>query len=143
MKSLAKVPLLHHPGDAFEYRLSIDVLGRIVEVASGMTLDEFFQQRIFEPLGMKDTHFFLPKGKEARLAAVYARGETGPIQRVGESPVKGDEAFVYSVSYPYEGPQSYFSGGGGLVSTVADYARFSQAMLNGGKLDQIQSSHNP
>ncbi len=138
MKSLAKVPLLHHPGDAFEYSLSIDVLGRIVEVASGMTLDEFFQQRIFKPLGMKDTHFFLPQEKKARLAAVYARGETGPIKRVGELPVKGDEAFVYSVSYPYEGPQSYFSGGGGLVSTSADYARFSQAMLNGGELDGVR-----
>ena len=138
MKSLAKVPLLHHPGDAFEYSLSIDVLGRIVEVASGMTLDEFFQQRIFKPLGMKDTHFFLPQGKKARLAAVYARDETGPIERVGEQPVKGDEALVYSVSYPYEGPRSYFSGGGGLVSTAADYARFSQAMLNGGELEGVR-----
>ena len=138
MRTLAKVPLLHHPGDAFEYGLSIDVLGRIVEVASGMTLDEFFQQRIFQPLGMKDTHFFLPKGKKARLAAVYGRDETGPIERVGELPVKGEEALVYSVSYPYEGSRSYFSGGGGLVSTVADYARFSQAMLNGGGLDGVR-----
>ena len=138
MKSLAKVPLLHHPGDAWEYGLSIDVLGRIVEVASEMPLDEFFRQRIFKPLGMKDTHFFLPKEKKARLAAVYARDETGPIERVGESPVKGEEAMVYSVSYPYDGPRSYFSGGGGLVSTVADYTRFSQAMLNGGTLDGVR-----
>ena len=138
MKSLAKVALLHHPGDAWEYGLSTDVLGRIVEVASGMTLVEFFQQRIFQPLGMKDTHFFLPQGKKSRLAAVYARGETGPIERVGELPVKGEEAMVYSVSYPYEGPRSYFSGGGGLLSTVADYARFSQAMLNGGGLDGVR-----
>ena len=138
MKSLAQVPLLHHPGDAWEYSLSIDVLGRIVEVASGITLDEFFQQRIFKPLGMKDTHFFLPKGKKSRLAAVYGRDETGPIERVGETPVKGDEGFVYSVSYPYDGPRTYFSGGGGLVSTAADYAQFSQAMLNGGGLDGVR-----
>ncbi len=138
MKILATIPLLHHPGEVYEYGLSTDVLGCLVEVVSGMTLDEFFRRRIFEPLGMEDTHFFLPPGKRSRLAAVYERDEDGPIRRVGEGPIKGDGGLVYSVSYPYEGPRRYYSGGGGLVSTALDYARFAQMLLNGGELDGVR-----
>jgi len=137
VKILAGLPLLHHPGEAFEYGLSVDVLGYLVEVVSGMTLDEFFQNRIFKPLGMKDTFFFIPEGKLSRLATVYRPDQEDGISRLPETPV-GDAPFVYSASYPYRGPRSYFSGGGGLCSTISDYVRFCQMMLNGGELDGIR-----
>ena len=135
MKILGGIPLLRDPGDKFTYSLSIDVLGALVEVASGMPFDQFLQERIFQPLGMKDTQFFLLADKKMRLASVYKRDANGPIERVGEDPVPEGEGFVWSMSYPYGGPQSYFSGGGGLLSTASDYVRFAQAMLNGGELD--------
>ncbi|MDA1315240.1 MAG: serine hydrolase [Acidobacteria bacterium] len=135
VKALATLPLLHHPGDKFTYSLSIDVLGRLVEVWSGMTLDEFFQERIFDPLGMEDTSFFVPEEKVGRLAAVYARDEDGPIRRTGPGPQPGEHGMAHSVTYPYEGSKSYFSGGGGLLSTIRDYYRFAQMILNGGELE--------
>jgi CubicO group peptidase (beta-lactamase class C family) len=138
MKILATLPLVHHPGDKFEYGLSTDVLGRLIEVVSGMTLDEFFRRRIFEPLGMEDTHFFLPDEKVSRLAAVYRRDEDSPITRLPEEPIEGEAGAVYSASYPYKGPKRYFSGGGGLVSTAPDYLRFAQMLLNGGELDGVR-----
>ena len=137
MKILAGLSLLHHPGEAFEYGLSIDVLGYLVEVVSGMTLDEFFHKRIFEPLGMKDTHFFIPEEKLPRLAAVYRRISAGDLERLSEEPIT-EGTNTYSISYPYQGPQSYFSGGGGLSSTASDYARFLQMMLNGGELNGVR-----
>jgi CubicO group peptidase (beta-lactamase class C family) len=138
MKILASLPLLFHPGERFEYGLSTDVLGCLVEAVSGMSLDEFFRRRIFEPLGMEDTHFFLPEEKVSRLAAVYRRGENSPIERVPEGPVAEEAGMAYSVSYPYRGPKRYYSGGGGLVSTASDYARFAQMLLNGGELDGVR-----
>ena len=135
VKALAALPLLHHPGDKFTYSLSIDVLGRLVEVWSGMTLDEFFQERIFDPLEMEDTSFFLPEEKVGRLAAVYQREEDGPIRRTGPGPQPGEYGMAHSVTYPYEGSKSYYSGGGGLVSTIRDYYRFAQMILNGGELE--------
>jgi CubicO group peptidase (beta-lactamase class C family) len=134
MKRLATVPLLNHPGEAYEYGLSIDVLGYLVEVVSGKTLDEFFRERIFDPLRMKDTYFFPPKEKLGRLAAVYERSEDGQLKKVSEEPIV-DGSFVYSIDYPYNGPRRYFSGGGGLCSTAPDYMRFCQMLLNGGELD--------
>ena len=137
MKVLATIPLLHDPGAEFEYGLSIDLLGYLVEVVSGMSLDAFFSERIFKPLGMKDTHFFIPEAKRERLATVYERTEDGPIKRKSQEPtVEG--SLIYSTDYPYNGPRTYFSGGGGLVSTVSDYLRFAQMMLNGGKLDGVR-----
>lgn len=138
IKVLATLPLLFHPGQRFEYGLSTDVLGCLVEVVSGMSLDEFFRRRIFEPLGMEDTHFFLPEEKVGRLAAVYRRGEDSPIERLPEGPVAEEGGMAYSVSYPYRGPKRYFSGGAGLVSTASDYARFAQMLLNGGELDGVR-----
>lgn len=135
VKALAALPLLHHPGDKFTYSLSIDVLGRLVEVCSGMTLDEFFQERIFDPLEMEDTSFFLSEEKVGRLAAVYQRDEDGPIRRTGPGPQPGEHGMAHSVTYPYEGSKSYFSGGGGLLSTIRDYYRFAQMILNGGELE--------
>ena len=134
MKKLARIPLLHNPGEVWTYGLSVDVLGRVVEVASGKTLKEFFEDRIFEPLGMKDTHFFIPYEKMTRLAAVYAPRQEGGLKRLdGERIVEGP--FVYCADHPYEGQRKYFSGGGGLCSTITDYLRFSQMLLNGGELD--------
>ena len=137
MKVLATIPLLHQPGAGNEYGLSIDVLGYLVEIVSGMSLDAFFSERIFKPLGMEDTHFFLPEAKRERIATVYERTKDGPIKRKSQEPtVEG--SLIYSADYPYNGPRTYFSGGGGLVSTASDYARFSQMMLNGGKFNGVR-----
>ncbi|MEN8165556.1 MAG: serine hydrolase domain-containing protein [Acidobacteriota bacterium] len=133
MKKLARVPLLHQPGEKFTYGLSVDVLGRVVEVASGKTLEEFFQERIFEPLGMKDTHFFISDDKMPRLAAVYAPKSKGGLKRLTKPVVEG--SLVYSADHPYVGQKRYFSGGGGLCSTVGDYLRFCQMLVNLGELD--------
>jgi CubicO group peptidase (beta-lactamase class C family) len=137
MKVLATIPLLHQPSADVEYGLSIDVLGYLVEVVSGMSLDAFFSERIFKPLGMEDTHFFIPESKRERIATVYERTKDGPIVRKSQEPtVEG--SLTYSTDYPYNGPRTYFSGGGGLVSTVSDYARFAQMMLNSGELDGVR-----
>jgi len=133
MKLLAKIPLVNHPGEQWEYGLSIDVLGRLVEVTSGMSLDEFLRRRIFDPLGMKDTHFYLPQEKVARLAAVYGKNKEGKLVRVKNDEVHAGEASG-STDYPYAGPKKYYSGGGGLCSTALDYARFAQMILNKGRL---------
>ncbi len=137
MKVLATIPLLHQPGAEFEYGLSIDVLGYLVEVVSGMSLNDFFSERIFKPLGMNDTHFFIPETKRERIATVYERTKDGPITRKSPEPTV-DGALIYSTDYPYNGPRTYFSGGGGLVSTAPDYVRFSQMMLNGGELNGVR-----
>jgi CubicO group peptidase (beta-lactamase class C family) len=134
---LARLPLLHQPGSTWEYGLNTDVLGRVIEVASGMTLDQFCQKRIFEPLKMPDTHFFLPTEKRDRLAAVYTPGEDKTITRVGDKPVTTGPV-TYSASFHYLGPRTYFSGGAGLVSTASDYARFLQMLLNRGELDGVR-----
>ena len=137
MKVLATIPLLHQPNDRVEYGLSIDVLGYLVEVVSGMPLDQFFAERIFKPLGMTDTHFFIPEAKRERIATVYERIGDGPIMRKSQEPTV-DGSVIYSTDYPYNGPRTYFSGGAGLVSTASDYARFAQMMLNGGKFDGVR-----
>ena len=137
MKKLAQIPLVHQPGEAWTYGLSIDVLGRLVEVASGMSFDEFLRTRIFEPLRMKDTCFFLPQDKVRRLAAVYGPDPNGVLKRLGNG-MFNNGPFVFTVTYPYEGPRRYFSGGGGLCSTISDYARFAQMLLNGGELDGVR-----
>ena len=137
MELLATIPLLYQPDAEYEYGLSIDVLGYLVEVVSGMSLDQFFFERIFKPLGMKDTHFFLPEAKRERIATVYERTKDGPIKRKSQEPTV-DGSLTYSTDYPYNGPRTYFAGGGGLVSTASDYARFSQMMLNGGKFNGVR-----
>lgn len=119
---LAMLPLAFQPGTRWRYGFSIDVLGRLVEVISGQPLDAFFRERIFEPLRMPDTAFFVPRAKAARLAKVYRTPESG----TGLAPVDIDVCYE---------PPSFLSGGGGLVSTVGDYARFAQMLVNGGELD--------
>jgi CubicO group peptidase (beta-lactamase class C family) len=135
---LARVPLLHHPGEAWTYGLSIDVLGYLVEVVSGMPLDEFFRTRIFEPLGMDDTQFHVSKAQESRLAAAYTVGSDGGLQRIRDERLQGSGATVYSAVYPAQESHRYLSGGAGLTSTVPDYYRFAQMLLNGGRLDGVQ-----
>lgn len=124
--ALAELPLEFHPGEAWQYGPSVDVVGRLVEVLSGQNLDEYLRQRIFEPLGMADTYFYLPESKVGRFAALYQPGEDGTIALT--------EAPDLNARHVRE-PHKYFSGSGGLVSTAADYYRFHQMMLSGGELD--------
>jgi len=131
VKRLATLPLNFHPGDAWEYGNATDVVGRLVEVISGMTLDEYLQKRIFAPLKMTDTHFYLPQSKLDRFAAVYQ-----PDEKNGNR-IKLLEAPTAESRYVKE-PHVYFSGAGGLVSTANDYLRFHQMMLGGGELDGVR-----
>jgi CubicO group peptidase (beta-lactamase class C family) len=128
---LARMPLNFEPGTAWEYGPATDVVGRLVEVLSGVTLDEFVRKRIFEPLQMKDTYFYLPPSKMARFAANYE-----PDAQNGNR-IKLVEAPNQQSRWVRE-PHVYFSGAGGLVSTAADYVRFQQMMLNGGQLDGVR-----
>ena len=129
VERLARLPLNFHPGDRWEYGRATDVVGRLVEVMSGQTLDAFLRERIFEPLEMPDTHFYLPKSKLDRFAALYGPGDDGKIV-LTEAPT-AESRFVRE-------PHVYFSGAGGLVSTARDYFRFHQMMLNGGELDGVR-----
>jgi len=135
VKKLAALPLLFQPGDTWEYSLSDDVLGYLVERVSGMPLDRFLEERIFKPLGMKDTYFFLPEDKVPRLAAAYTYDPEKGLELFPSGKVITEGAFSYTSDYPYRGPRTYFSGGGGLCSTAEDYYRFCQMMLNDGELN--------
>lgn len=126
---LGKLPLFNHPGEGYLYGLNVDVLGYLVEVWSGMPLDKFLQSRIFGPLGMKDTHFFLPKEKHNRLVTLYKQEADLKLRRQDSIiALNGD----FHRDYPTYPNGTFFSGGAGLTSTAADYAIFCQAMLNGG-----------
>jgi CubicO group peptidase (beta-lactamase class C family) len=137
-KRLGTVPLLFEPGSEYQYGLSVDVLGHLVEVVSGMTLAAFFDQRIFEPLGMRDTHFFLDDADAERLASVYIPAAGGGIRELQDNETVEEGYLVYSASYPFNGPRTYYSGGAGLTSTVSDYVRLLQMFLNGGELDGVR-----
>ncbi len=128
MKKLGNIPLMHQPGEKFTYGLNTDVLGYLVEIISGMRLDEFFRKRIFEPLGMNDTYFYLPQSKQSRLVTLY---EEVDKKLVVAKPVT-EQNGVFLIDYPNtEG--TYYSGGAGLSSTALDYAVFLQMILNGGE----------
>lgn len=131
MKLLAKLPLMHQPGEKFTYGMNTDLLGYLVEVTSGMSLDAFFRKRIFEPLGMKDTYFYLPKEKQGRLVTLYSE------DRSTRKVVKSEPKFMIGIDEFYSDfPKTegtHFSGGGGLSSTIYDYAIFLQMLLNGGE----------
>ena len=132
---LARLPLAHQPGALFTYALGVDVLGRVIEVITGETLADYMAAEIFEPLGMLDTGFFTDLTDAERFASIYTPRGDG-IVKVSESPVvSSDRRTIYSNGYPYDGPQTYYSGGAGLSSTISDYARLLQALLNGGELD--------
>lgn len=123
IERLAQLPLVSQPGEAYVYGYSTDILGCVVERASGQTLDVFLSERFFKPLGMNDTYFYLPRGQEERLATVYASAN-GKFERAPEGP-KGQGHFV-------DGPRRNFSGGAGLLSTARDYAIFLELIRNGG-----------
>ena len=122
-RKLSKIPLLYQPGTRFNYSVSTDVLGRLVEVISQQSLDEFFRLRIFEPLDMRDTGFYVRAGQHERLAANHSRGEEGKL-RVIDDPRTSR----------YLLRPALLSGGSGLVSTGRDYLRFAQMLLHGGQL---------
>ncbi|MDQ2995347.1 MAG: beta-lactamase family protein, partial [Pseudomonadota bacterium] len=135
IKKLASMPLLFQPGDAWEYSLSDDVLGYLVEKISGMPFDKFCEERIFKPLGMKDTYFFLPAEKISRLASAYTYSPAEGLRVIPDNKIEIDNGRIYSADYPYRAPRTYFSGGAGLCSTAEDYYRFCQMMLNGGEFN--------
>lgn len=122
---LAALPLMHNPGDKWTYGLSTDVVGYLIEVLSGQSLDQYLRTRLFEPLGMNDTYFYLPTTKQARLTKVYTEDSTTAVRRM---PARGG----ISEDYPKQ-PGTYFSGGAGLSGTLYDYAIFLQMVLNGGE----------
>jgi CubicO group peptidase (beta-lactamase class C family) len=131
VKRLTGLPLLFNPGDRFEYSLGVDVLGYLVEVVSGKTFDEFLRTRVFAPLGMKDTYFYVPEDKLNQLAAAYTYYADNGLSRFPDAPIV-EGPFSYSADYPYRGPLKLYAGGAGLCSTATDYARFCQMMLDCG-----------
>ena|SRR5690606_9468365 len=131
VKRIAALPADAQPGERWVYGYSTDILGALVERVSGQPLDRFLAERIFEPLGMHDTHFYVPEAKRDRLATVYAAAEGGTIVRAEGAGPNGQGDYV-------DGPRKSFSGGAGLVSTATDYARFLQMLLNGGELDGVR-----
>ena len=126
IRRLAKLPLNYHPGEEWQYSAATNVVGHLVEIISGQSLDEFLQQRVFKPLNMTDTHFYLDDTKGGRLTTQYTPGDNNKIQ--AQDPGSEQSRWITS-------PRNLFSGAGGLVSTVRDYLRFQQTMLNGGELD--------
>jgi CubicO group peptidase (beta-lactamase class C family) len=130
MSRLGTLPFVAQPGEAFVYGYNTDILGCVVEKASGMPLDEFVRTRMTGPLGLKDTRFFVPPAERERLAAVYASGPDGLIVRAPEGS-KGQGAYV-------DGPRKSFAGGAGLTSTAHDYARFLEMIRNSGALDGVR-----
>ncbi|MBA4746220.1 MAG: beta-lactamase family protein [Muricauda sp.] len=122
---MAELPFESQPGEKFVYGYNTDILGALIEVVSGKTLDVFLQENILGPLGMTDTHFYLPEAKKERLAVVYSPSENGLERAPNPGGMVGQGAYV-------EGPRKSFSGGAGLLSTSMDYAKFLQMMLNKG-----------
>jgi CubicO group peptidase (beta-lactamase class C family) len=131
MNRLAKLPLMHQPGEKWTYGLNTDLLGCLVEVISGKTLDQFFRERIFEPLGMKDTYFNIPATKANRLVKMYRELPGGKLEVSKGYMLNGKNI---TPEYPLLG-STYYSGGAGLSSTIKDYAVFLQMLLNGGMYD--------
>jgi CubicO group peptidase (beta-lactamase class C family) len=127
---LSTMPLRHQPGSQWYYSIAVDVQGYLVEVLSGQPFDEFLEERIFGPLRLVDTGFHVPEEDHDRFAQYYGYDEVGKlVARPGGGAVG---------SRPYLDPTTFFSGGGGLVSTTTDYMRFSQMLLNGGELDGVR-----
>ena len=129
VKKLAALPLHHNPGESWTYSKGLDVLGYFIEIVSGMKFDEFLRTRIFEPLGMNDTWFYLPDDKTDRLVDVMHK-EDGVWKKYPET--------FYDPDYPIKGAKTLFSGGAGLSSTARDYATFLQMYLNGGELNGVR-----
>jgi len=126
---MAALPLDEHPGERWIYGYNTDILGAVIESASGLDLATFLQQEIFDPLGMVDTHFYLPEAKRDRLVTVYRPRQGGGVEARPET--NGMESQGMYV----DGPRRAYSGGAGLLSTANDYAKFLQMTLNGGEFN--------
>ena len=124
VRKLAKLPLHHKPGEKFTYSEGLDVLGYLIEIITGNSFDSFLRERIFDPLGMDDTWFYLPPAKADRLV---------PVQHFNEGEWEPYPVTFYDPDYPIKGARRFFSGGAGLSSTARDYAIFLQMYLNGGE----------
>ena len=127
VKKLAKLPLHHNPGEKYTYSEGLDVLGYFIEVISGTPFDEFLRKRMFDPMGMSDTYFYLPDNKSSRLVSVQKSSKDGSFERFPTT--------FYDPDYPIKGAKTFFSGGAGLSSTAKDYATFLQMYLNGGEMN--------
>lgn len=121
---IAKMPLAHQPGERFSYGLSSNVIGRLIEIVSGESLNSYLQKNIFKPLQMKDTYFYLPKEKQGRLVKVYMNKKADSLQEVSSD--------LYPINYPNAQDRGYYSAIGGLVSTTHDYVKFLSCLLNDG-----------
>ncbi|MFC2038159.1 serine hydrolase domain-containing protein [Chloroflexota bacterium] len=134
VKAQARLPLESHPGTRFEYQVGYPIVGRILEIVTGKTLSDFYEERILKPLGMKDSAFYLSEDKIGRFPTCYRPAPDGNEWKlaVSDNPKTSEKV---------TGPKTYFEaggGGGGVLSTVADYARFAQMLLNGGELDGVR-----
>jgi CubicO group peptidase (beta-lactamase class C family) len=134
IEAQARLPLESHPGTRFEYHVGFPIAGRVLEIVTGKNLSDFYEERVFKPLGMKDTSFYLPKSKLDRFPTSYRATPAGNQWKltVSDVPAKSDKVL---------GPKNYFDAGGGgagILTTVADYARFSQMLLNGGELEGVR-----
>lgn len=132
---IAAQPLAFQPGTKMQYGLNSDVLGRLIEVVSGVPFDRFLTERIFRPLKMHDTYFYVPDDKVARIAVPYTIDSTGRLRVMDSVQEVGHVVFRGRGS---RGSRTYFSGGAGLYATASDYARFLQMLLNGGELDGVR-----
>ena len=136
---VAKLPLLFEPGTKWNYSVSVDVLGRLVEVVSGRSFDQYLQERIFTPLQMTDTGFYVPPAKKNRLAKLYTLTKEGRLTPAEVCATRQECTDKFPNAAPsYLEPVALLSGGGGLVSTANDYLRFCQMLLNGGQLDGVR-----
>ena len=126
---IGQQPLAFQPGEKWQYGFSADVLAAVVEVVSGMRYSDFLQEKIFGPLGMKDTGFFVPEEKQDRLTKIYRQIEEGLVEELYPN---------LGVSVSQKKSPAFESGGAGLVSTIDDYIRFTQMLLNGGSLDGVE-----
>ena len=134
IEKLATLPLEFSPGEAWNYSVATDVLGYIVGKVSGTSFEVFLKERIFDPLGMVDTAFYVPQEKVSRFCACYAIGALGSKITSAQAPTLQDDPLIS----PYLNPPTFVSGGGGLVSTATDYMRFARMLLQGGELDGVR-----
>uniref|UniRef100_UPI0035941D38 serine hydrolase domain-containing protein n=1 Tax=Aquiflexum sp. TaxID=1872584 RepID=UPI0035941D38 len=129
VKKLAALPLHHSPGEKFTYSEGLDVLGYLIEIVSGIPFDQYLRTKLFDPLGMNDTWFYLPDAKADRLVKV---------QRKADGKWENFPITFYDPQYPVTGAKRFFSGGAGLSSTAKDYSTFLQMYLNGGELNGVR-----
>ena len=130
VKKMGNLPLENDPGERFMYGLNTDIIGYLIEVLSGQTLDEYFRKELFEPLEMHDSYFYLPVDKVSRLVTLYSNDSIGGRLYPAKNPD--------NQTYPYSGAKTYFSGGAGVVGTITDYANFCRMLLDGGSFNGKQ-----